>query len=98
FPIAKPLITHGMRSFSNEAPVPVSGIKPVPDLKVFDPVLRVIKETAVTDDRVFAARDDRKLRWNAGAIPAHNFLDKSDRLFPFGENAQRKAHEIRIRE
>ena len=49
-----------------------------------------MKKTAVTDDRFLAARDNGKLRWNAGAIPAHNFLDESDRLFGFGKTPNEK--------
>jgi len=50
-------------------------------------MLGMIKETAVTDYRVLGTRDDCKLRREAGAIPAHDFLDESDGLFGFGENA-----------
>jgi hypothetical protein len=48
----------------------------------------MIKETAVTDNRVLAARDYGKLRRDASAIPAHDFLNERDGLFAFGENAQ----------
>src|SRR5215472_5352934 len=97
-PIAKAVITHRARGFRNKAAVPVTGIESVADLDVFDPVLGMIKETAVTDNHLLlAAPDDCKLRRNAGAIPAHDFLDESDGLFALGKNAQREAHEIGIR-
>jgi len=82
------VITHGARGFSNETAVPVIGVQSVADLDVFDAMLRVIKETAVADECVLAAPDDGKLRRDAGAIPAHDFLDESDSLFAFGENAK----------
>jgi len=63
-------------------------MKPIADLEVFDAVLRMIKETAVTDNRVLAARDYGKLRRDASAIPVHDFLNERDGLFAFGENAQ----------
>jgi len=85
--MAKAVITHGARGLSNEAAVPVIWMQSVADLDVFDPVLRMIEETAVTDDHALATRDDGKLRRDAGAIPAHDFLDESDGLFAFGENA-----------
>jgi len=81
------VITHRARGFSNETAVPVTGIESVADLDVFDPVLRMIKETAVTDNHVLAARHDGELRRNASAIPARDFLDESDGLFALGENA-----------
>jgi len=81
------VIAYCTRSFSNEAAVPVIRIKAVADLDVFDAVLRMMKETAVTDDRVLAARHDGKLRRYASAIPAHDLLNESDGLFAFGENA-----------
>jgi len=62
-------------------------MKPIADLEVFDAVLRMIKETAVTDNRVLAARDYGKLRRDASAIPARDFLNERDRLFAFGESA-----------
>ena len=40
----------------------------------------MMKKTAVTDDRFLATQDNGKLRWDTRAIPAHNFLDESDRL------------------
>jgi hypothetical protein len=81
------VITNSARGFGNEAAVPVIGIQSVADLDVFDAVFRMIKETAVTDDRILAARHDGKLRRNAGVIPAHDFVDESDGLFAFSENA-----------
>jgi len=81
------VITNSARGFGNEAAVPVIGIQSVADLDVFDAVLRMIKETAVTDDRILAARDYGKLRRDASAIPAHDFLNERDCLFAFGENA-----------
>jgi hypothetical protein len=81
------VITHRARGFSNEATVPVIRIQSVADLDVFDVILGMVKEAAVTDDCVLAARYDGKLRWDAGAIPVHDFLDESDSLFAFGENA-----------
>jgi hypothetical protein len=86
-PIAKAVITHGARGFSNEAVVPVVGMQAIADLDVFDGMLWVVKETAVTYDHVLTARDDGKLRGNPGAIPAHDFFEESNRLFAFSENA-----------
>jgi|SRR5438046_3549677 len=86
-PIAKAVITDGARGFSNKAAVPIIGMQSIADLDVFDAMLWVIKETAVTNNRVLAPRDDSKLRRNAGAIPANDFLDESDGLFAFSENA-----------
>ncbi|HEX3619344.1 MAG TPA: hypothetical protein VHU16_03140, partial [Candidatus Udaeobacter sp.] len=51
-PITKTVITNSARGFGNEAAVPVIGIQSVADLDVFDAVLRMIKETAVTGNRV----------------------------------------------
>jgi hypothetical protein len=50
-------------------------------------MLRMIKEAAITDDRVLAARDYGKLRRDASAIPAHDLLHEGDGLFAFSENA-----------
>jgi len=86
-PVAKPVISDGARTFSNQAAVPVIGIQSIADLDVFDAMLRMMKETAVTDNRLFAPRDYGKLRRDAGAIPAHDFLNERDGLFAFGENA-----------
>ena len=38
-------------------------------------------KTAVTNDSVFATRNDGKLRRHTGEIPAHHFLDKINGLF-----------------
>ena len=58
----------------------------VPDLDL-SRHFRMMEKTAVTDDSVFATRDDGKLRRHTGAIPAHHFLDEINRLLSFGENA-----------
>jgi len=80
------VIAHSARGFGDEAKVPVIGIQSVPDLDLTRH-FSVMKKTAVTDDRFLATRDNGKLRWDAGAIPTYNFLDESDSLFAFGENA-----------
>jgi len=53
----------------------------IADLDVFDAVLRMIEETAVTDNCILAARDDGKLRWDSGAIPICDLVDESDGFF-----------------
>jgi len=63
-------------------------MKSIADLDVFDAMLGMVKETTIPDDGVLAARDDGKLRRDAGTVPAHDFLDESDSLFAFGENAK----------
>jgi len=80
------VIAHSTRGFADEAAVPVIGMQSVPDLDL-PRHFSVMKETAVTDNRVLATWDHGKLRWNAAAIPPHDFVDKSDSLFAFGENA-----------
>jgi len=59
----------------------------IADLDIFDAMLRMVKEAAVTNNRVLAARDDGKLGRNAGAIPANDFLDESNGLFALSKNA-----------
>src|SRR5438132_1340982 len=86
-PIAKAVISHGARGFSNKAAVPVIGMESVPDLDVFDVMLRMIKETAVTDERILVTRENGELRRDAGAIPTHDFVNESDCLFTLGKNA-----------
>jgi len=81
------VITHGARGFSNKAAVPVIGMESVPDLDVFDLMLRMIKETAVTDERILVTRENGELRRDAGAIPTHDFVNESDCLFTLGKNA-----------
>jgi hypothetical protein len=44
-------------------------------------------KTAVTNNSVFAAQHDRKLRRHTRAILAHHFLDEVNRLLSFGESA-----------
>jgi len=55
------VVTDSTRGFGNEAAVPVIGVQSIADLDVFDTMLQMIKETAVTDDRVLAALDYGKL-------------------------------------
>jgi len=45
------VISDGARTFSDEAAVPVIGVQSIADLDVFDAMLRMIKETAVTTRR-----------------------------------------------
>jgi len=80
------VIAHSARGFGNEAAVPVIGIQSVPDLDLTWH-FSMMEKTAVTDDRFLAARDHGKLRWDSGAIPTYDFLNESDGLFAFGENA-----------
>jgi len=80
------VIAHSARGFSDEAAIPVIGIQSVPDFDLARH-FRVLKKTAVTDNPCFTARGHGKLRWDAGAIPTHNFLNESDSLFSLGENA-----------
>ena len=80
------MIADSARGFSDETAIPVIGMQPISDLD-FSWQFRVMVKTTVADDRVFSFWNDGKLRRNAGAIPADNFLDESDRLLAFGENA-----------
>jgi hypothetical protein len=80
------VIADRARSFGDEAAIPVIGMQWVADLDL-PRHFSVLEKTAVTDNRIFARRDHRKLRWNARAIPAHHFLDKLNRLRSFGESA-----------
>jgi len=80
------VIANSARGFGDEAAIPVIGMQPIPDLDL-SWQFSVMVKTTVADDRVFSLWNDGKLRGNAGAIPADNFLDESDRLFAFGENA-----------
>jgi len=80
------VIAHSARGFGDETTVPVIRIQSVSDLDLTRH-FSVMKKTAVTDDRFLATRDNGKLGWDAGAIPTYNFLDESDSLFAFGENA-----------
>jgi len=80
------VIAHSACRLGDEAAIPVIGTQPVPDLDLTRH-FSVMKKTAVTDDRFLATRDNGKLRWDAGAIPTYNFLDESDSLFAFSENA-----------
>jgi len=86
FPIAKTVIANRACGFGDQAAIPVIGMQPVTDLDLPWHFSMMI-ETAVTDNHVLATWDHGKLRWNAGAIPGHNFLDEGDRLFGFGKNA-----------
>src|SRR5882762_8654097 len=86
---SRTVIAHRACGFSHEAAIPVIGMQPVADLDL-PWHFRMMIKTAVTDNRVLATRDHGKLRWNAAAIPAHNFLDESDRLFGFGKTPNEK--------
>jgi hypothetical protein len=81
------VITHSARGFSDKTAVPVIGIQSIADLDVFNAMLRVIKETAITDNCVLATGCDCKLRRDTRAILVHDLLNESDSLFTFGENA-----------
>jgi len=80
------VIAHSARRFADEAAIPIIRMQSVPDLD-FLRHFRVLKKTAVTDNPLFTTRDHGKLRWDAGAIPSHNFLDESDCLFAFSVDA-----------
>jgi len=58
----------------------------IPDLDL-SRQFRMMVKTAVTNNSVFATRNDGKLRRYTVAIPAHHLVDKLDRLLPLGENA-----------
>jgi len=58
----------------------------VPDLN-FSGHFGMMVKTAVTDDSVLTTRHNGELRRHSGAIPAHDLLDKIDRLLSFSENA-----------
>jgi len=48
---------------------------------------RMMKKTAITNDSVFTARKNGKLRRHTREIPAHHLLDEINRLLSFGERA-----------
>ena len=89
FPIVKTVIANRARGFGDQAAIPVIGMQAVTDLD-FPWHFSMMIKTAVTDNRVLATWDHGKLRWNAGAIPARNFLDESDCLFGFGKTPNEK--------
>jgi len=80
------VIANSAHGFGDETAIPVIGMQPIPDLDL-PRHFSVMKKTTVTNKRVVSAPDHGKLRWDAGAIPTHNFLDETDGLLAFGENA-----------
>jgi hypothetical protein len=80
------VITNCECSFGEQAAIPVIGIQSVPDLDLARH-FRMMVETAVTTNSVFATRDNSKLRRHIRAIPAHHLLDEINGLLSFGENA-----------
>jgi len=80
------VIAHSARSLCDEAAIPVIGMQSVPDLNL-SRYFRMMVKTAVTNNSVFAKRNDGKLRRHTRAIPPHHLLDEINRLFSFGENA-----------
>jgi hypothetical protein len=82
----KAVITHGAGGFSDEAAIPGIGMQSVSDFDLARHFRTV--ETTITNNSVFTARDDGKLRRHNWAIPAHLFLlDEVNGLLSFGENA-----------
>jgi len=80
------VLAYSARGFSDKAAIPVIGMQSVPDLDLSRYFWMMVK-TAVTDDRDLTTWHYGKRRWDRGVIPAHHFLDKSDRLLAFGINA-----------
>jgi len=80
------MVADRARGFGDEAAVPVIGMQSVPDLDLPRHFSMMVKST-IPDHRVLIFSNHGKLRRNTGAIPLHYFLDKSNGLFAFGENA-----------
>jgi len=80
------MIAHSAGGFADEAAIPVTGMQSVPDLDL-PRHFRMMVKAAVTNNSVFTAQHDRKLRRHTRAIPADDFLDESDGLLAFGVNA-----------
>jgi len=80
------MIAHSAGGFADEAAIPVTGMRSVPDLDL-PRHFRMMVKAAVTNNSVFTAQHDRKLRRHTRAIPAPHFLDEVNRLLSFGESA-----------
>src|SRR5436190_21467101 len=82
FQIAKSVIPHGLRCFSRKSATPIIGIEPVPNFDFVRLVDLLMKETAIADQAIIVAMNDRKLRWKPATLPANEFVQKGNGLFP----------------
>ena len=83
--------------FGRQAAIPVIGMQAVPDLDFVHLIHHLAKKSAIADQPVLVARDEREwTRQTFACWRDHAIEQKPCRLFA-AKNAARKAHEIRIR-
>ena len=90
------MVPHGLCGFSRESPAPIIRIEPISNFNFFCFIDQLMKETAIANQLITLAMNDRKLRWKPIALPADDFVQKGNGLLP-GKNTKRKPHEIRVR-
>ena len=91
------MVPHGLCGFSRESPAPIIRIEPISNFNFFCFIDQLMKETAIANQLITLAMNDRKLRWKPIPLPADDFVQKRDGLFS-RVNAERKAHEIGVGE
>src|SRR5438034_8225875 len=91
------MVPHGLCGFSRESPAPIIRIEPISNFNFFCFIDQLMKETAIANQLITLAMNDRKLRWKPIALPADDFVQKGNGLLPGktpSENRMKSAFAI----
>src|SRR5207245_2849037 len=87
------MIPYSLGRFARKSAVPIVRMKPITDLDFVCAIEMPMKETAIADQLVVSAKNNRELRRQASLIPGEKFLQHALRLLA-RVRAERKTHEI----
>ena len=74
------MITDSLGGLARKSAVPIVRIEPITDLDFIRAVEVLMKETAISDKLVVAAKNDRKLRRQTSLVPREECLQYGLRL------------------
>jgi hypothetical protein len=89
------VIADSLGRLARKSAVPIVGMKPIADLDFICPVQMPMKKTAIADQLIAFAGNNRKLRRQTSLVPGEEFLQHALRLL-VRIWAERKTHEIAV--
>ena len=89
------MIAYNLSRLARKSAIPMIGMKSVTDFNFVPSIDLLVKETAIANQLIVSAKNDRELRRQTSLVPGEKFLQHALRLL-LRVWAKGKAHEIMI--
>jgi hypothetical protein len=89
------MIAYNLSRLARKSVIPIIGMKSVTDFNFVPSIDLLVKETAIANQLIVSAKNDRELRRRTSLVPGEKFLQLALRLL-VRVWAEGKAHEIAV--